>query len=250
MLQVVMPMAGRAKAFADKGYTFPKPLIELDHRSMIETVLDNLDVPQPTQFHFVCRKEHLQQFYLGDVLRMLVPGARIIAAETETAGALCTVLLAADMLDADDELLIANGDQIIHASLAPFYASCREPGVDGCILTFNAVHPRWSYARTGPDGRVTEVAEKRPISRQATAGIYYFRRAGYFLRAAESLLLKGLRTREQFFVCPVYNELLLEGKVITTSHLPDGAMNSLGTPEDVELFQSRLRQSVPAERGL
>src|SRR4051812_23944277 len=98
-MQVVIPMAGKAKAFIDRGYTFPKPLIELDHRSMIETALEHLEVPKPSRFTFVCRKEHVQQFYLGDVLKMLVPDAQIVTAETETAGALCTVLLAADLLD-------------------------------------------------------------------------------------------------------------------------------------------------------
>ena len=241
MLQIIMPLAGRAQTFADKGYTFPKPLIELGSRSMIELVLANLRVPSPARFHFVCRKEHLQSFYLGDVLRLLTPDARIIASEADTAGALCSVLLAVDQLDLEDELLVANGDQIIQAPLDPFYLACRTPGIDGCLLTFNAVHPRWSYARTNELGHVVEVTEKKPISRKATAGLYYFRRAKDFLRASESMLLKGLRTREQFFVCPVYNELLLEGKTITTYHLPDHSMRSLGTPEDVEQYQANLR---------
>lgn len=244
MLQVIIPLAGRAQSFADKGYTFPKPLIELGRCSMIERVLENLRVPAPAHFHFVCRKEHLQQFHLGNVLRLLTPDPLIIAAEAETAGALCTVLLATDHLNPEEELLVANGDQLIGTSLAPFYEACRKPGVDGCILTFDAVHPRWSYARTTPDGQVLEVAEKKPISRHATAGIYYFRRASDFLRAAESVLLKGLRTREQFFLCPIYNELILEGKFIASFQLPDGAMCSMGTPEDVEHYQARLRQNA------
>jgi NDP-sugar pyrophosphorylase family protein len=241
---VVIPLAGRGRRFTEKGYTFPKPLIELDRRTMIEAVLANLRVPVPSRFHFVCLTEHLRHFHLGDLLRILVPGAQIIPADSESAGALCSVMLAADFLDPRDELLVANGDQIIHAPLAPFYDACREPGVDGCILTFDAVHPRWSYARTGANGRVVEVAEKKPISRQATAGLYYFRRAGDFLRAAESTLMKGLRTQEQFYVCPVYNELLLDAMVVTTSHLPEGSMQSLGTPEDVEQYQARLRATT------
>lgn len=244
MLQVIIPLAGRAHAFADKGYTFPKPLIELGGKSMIEIVIENLRVPQPARFHFVCRKEHLQQFYLSDVLRLLAPDSQIIACESDTAGALCSALLAVDQIDPEGELLIANADQIIEAPLEPYYRMCREPLLDGCILTFSAIHPRWSYARISSEGRVVEVAEKKPISRSATAGVYYFRRAQTFFRSAEQLLLKGLRTQEQFFVCPVYNEMILDGKTIGTYHLPDGSMHSLGTPEDVEHYQARLRQTA------
>ena len=236
MLQIIIPLGGKATRFQERGYTFPKPLIEIGNHSMIELVLENLAPPPPHQYTFICRKEHLAQFYLGDMLQLLAPGCRIIPLEQETAGALCSVLLAIDQLDLDEEILIANGDQFISSGLEPFYQACRQPDIDGCILTFTATHPRWSFVRTDESGRVTATAEKRPISKQATAGIYYFRRARDLVEGAEKLIVKGLTTSGQFFVCPVFNELILAGKKIITHHLPDGAMHSLGTPEDLELF--------------
>lgn len=239
MLHVIIPLGGRATRFQERGYTFPKPLIEIGTRSMIELVLENLAPPPDTRFTFICRKEHLTQFYLGDMLRLLAPGCEIISLEHDTAGALCSVLLAVDDLKPDEEVLVANGDQIISGGLAPFYEKCRIPGTDGCILTFTATHPRWSFVRTDAAGHVTAVAEKRPISKQATVGLYYFRRASDLLAGAERMLVKGLTTGGQFFVAPVYNELLLDGKIITTHHLPDGTMSSLGTPEDLEMYLKR-----------
>ena len=236
MLQIVVPLGGKAIRFHERGYTFPKPLIEIGAQSMIEAVLGNLAPPQPNQYTFICRKEHLTQFYLGDMLRLLAPGCRIIPLEQDTAGALCSVLLAVDHLKPDEELLIANGDQIITSGLSPFYKACREPDIDGCILTFTATHPRWSFVKTDATGRVTATAEKRPISKQATAGLYYFRRARDLIEGAEKMIVKGLTTSGQFFVCPVYNELILAGRKITTSHLPDHTMHSLGTPEDLDMY--------------
>src|ERR1041384_2134776 len=171
MLQIVVPLGGKAARFQERGYTFPKPLIEIGSQSMIEVVLKNLAPPSPNQFTFVCRKEQLTQFYLGDMLRLLAPGCRIIPLEQDTAGALCSVLLAIDELKPDDELLIANGDQFIAAGLDSFYQACRAPDIDGCILTFAATHPRWSFVKTDAKGRVTATAEKRPISKEATVGI-------------------------------------------------------------------------------
>lgn len=236
MLQVIIPMAGKAARFQERGYTFPKPLLEIGTQSMIEVVLGNLSPPAPARFTFVCRKEHVTQFYLGDMLRLIAPDCRVLALENETAGALCSVLLAMDQIAPDDEVLVANGDQFLDADLASFYAACRPPGVDGCILTFTSTHPRWSFAKTDGQGRVTAVAEKRPISKQATVGLYYFRRAADLMAAAEKTILKGLTTSGQFFVCPVYNELILAGQTVTAHPLPEGAMHSLGTPEDYESF--------------
>jgi NDP-sugar pyrophosphorylase family protein len=236
MLQIIFPLGGKAARFQERGYTFPKPLIEIGTRSMIELVLENLNPPSSAQFTFICRKEHITQFYLGDMLRLIAPGCRIISLDHDTAGALCSILLAVDYLSPDDEVLIANGDQIITEGLQPFYEKCRDTGVDGCILTFTATHPRWSFAKTDAAGNVIAVAEKRPISKQATAGLYYFRRAADLIAGAERMLVKGLTTAGQFFVAPVYNELILDGKKITTHHLPEGAMNSLGTPEDLERY--------------
>ena len=99
MLQIIVPLGGKAARFQERGYTFPKPLIEIGSRSMIEVVLENLAPPKPHQYTFICRKEHLAQFYLGDMLRLLAPGCRIIPLEQDTAGALCSVLLAIDQLE-------------------------------------------------------------------------------------------------------------------------------------------------------
>lgn len=245
MLQIVVPMGGKAARFQERGYTFPKPLIEIGSQSMIEVVLKNFAPPKPHKFTFVCRKEHLTQFYLGDMLRLLAPGCHIIPLEQDTAGALCSVLLAIDELKPDEELLIANGDQFISTGLGSFYKACREPGIDGCILTFTATHPRWSFVKTDEKGNVTATAEKRPISKEATAGLYYFRSARDLIEGAEKMIVKGLTTSGQFFVCPVYNELILAGKKITTHHLADGAMHSLGTPEDVEMFLKGVHSPRP-----
>ena len=106
MLQIVMPIGGRAARFEERGYTFPKPLIEIGNRSMIEVVLDHFAPPKPHQYIFICRKEHLAQFYLGDVLRLLAPGCRVIPLEQDTGGALCSVLLAIDHLNPDEELMV------------------------------------------------------------------------------------------------------------------------------------------------
>jgi len=239
-----MPLGGRGRSFVDKGFTFPKPLVEISGRPMVEIAVENLTPSGPHQFVFICRREHLDRYALKEVLELLSPGCKIIAMNNETGGALCTVLLGIESIVPEDELIIANGDQYLSASIDDFLHSARASSSDGCIVVFPSTHPKWSYVRIREDGEVEMVAEKRPISRSATAGIYYFRRGHDFLDAAERMMLKGTKTGGEFFVAPVYNELVLAGKRITAFALDRHQMHSLGTPEDVEAF-AKLAATLP-----
>lgn len=237
MLKIVVPMAGEGKRFAEHGHTFPKPLVEIKGRSMIEVVVGNLTPSEPHQFIFICRQEHAHRYALTDVLQLIAPGSRITVMHDSTAGALCSVLLAMEHFSDDCELLIANSDQYLEEDIDRFLATARQAGTDGCIMTFPSTHPKWSFVKL-VDGEVLTVAEKRPISSNATAGLYYFRSSGDFLAAAEKMILKNASRDGEFFVSPVYNELILAGKRITTHPIAREQMHSLGTPEDVEAFGS------------
>lgn len=235
MLKIIVPMAGEGKRFAEYGHTFPKPLVEIGGRSMIEIVVGNLTPKEQHQFVFICRREHVQRYALADVLRLIAPGCKVSVMHDSTAGALCSVLLAMEHLSDDSELLIANSDQFVDEDIDRFLATARASTADGCIMTFPSTHPKWSFAKI-VDGEVLTVAEKRPISAHATVGLYYFRRSADFLAGAEAMILKNASRDGEFFVSPVYNELILKGMRITTHPITREQMHSLGTPEDVEAF--------------
>jgi len=247
MLKIVVPMGGEGRRFAEQGYTFPKPLIEIDGRPMIELVAQNIRPKEPHEFIFICRHEHLEQYALTEVLKLVCPGCHVVPMLEATAGALCSVLLASSHLQGDEELLVANADQIVDVCIDSFLADARRREADGSIVTFPSTHPKWSYVKLEND-LVVAAAEKRPISTHATAGLYYFRRTGQFIAAAERMLLKNASLRSEFFVCPVYNELVLAGMRITNFEIDRHAMHSLGTPEDVKRYASHLdgQSSAPA----
>jgi NDP-sugar pyrophosphorylase family protein len=238
MIQIVVPMGGEGRQFAERGYTFPKPLVEIAGQPLIEIVVKNLTPSCPHQFVFVCRQEHVENFALGDVLRLVAPGCRVVTMGKPTAGALCSVLLGLEHLQHDGELLVANADQWIDEPIDNFLNAARVSDWDGAIMTFPNTHPRWSYART-ENGLVVQVAEKQPISRHATAGLYYFRHATDFVRGAERRLLKNATFSGEYYVAPVYNELILSGGKIGIFPLEASQMHGLGTPEEVERFQAR-----------
>ncbi len=238
MIQIVVPMGGEGRQFAERGYTFPKPLVEVAGQPLIEIVVKNLTPSTPHQFVFVCKREHVENYALGDVLGLIAPGCQIVTMGQPTAGALCSVLLGMEHLQHDGELLVANADQWIDAPIDGFLDAARSSRWDGAMVTFPNTHPRWSYART-EDGLVVAVAEKQPISRNATAGLYYFRHAIDFVRGAERRLLKNATFSGEYYVAPVYNELILTGKKIGIFPIEASQMHGLGTPEEVERFQAR-----------
>ena len=238
-------MAGEGRRFVEKGYTFPKPLIEGKCRPMIQLVVQNLTPRTDHRFTFICRQEHYDKYNLHGLLRLIAPGCNMIPIEGTTAGAACTVLLAKEFMDNDDPMVIANSDQFVHMDINSFYDNLINSGRDGSILTFKATHPKWSFARVNPEGVVVEVAEKNPISDNATVGIYGYRRGADFVESAENMIKKNMRVNNEFYVCPVYNEMILAGKTIDIHPMPQGSMHGLGTPEDLERFlQSPVYQTL------
>ena len=162
------------------------------------------------------------------------PNSEIIPIHEITQGAAETVLKAKNLINNDDELIIANSDQWIDWNQQHFLSFMRKKEADGGIVTFISTHPKWSYVRINDENLVEEVAEKRPISNIATVGVYYFKHGKDFVKAAEQMMTKNIRTNNEFYVAPVFNEMITSGKKI---HIyPIAEMKGLGTPEDLRQF--------------
>lgn len=231
-LNVLIPMAGAGSRFEQAGYTFPKPLIEIHGKPMIQVVVDNLNLD--ANFIFVVQKAHREQYNLDTTLNLIVPGCTIVEVDGLTEGAACTALMAREYIDNDNPLFFANSDQFVEWNMAEFMYHMQESSADGGIATFKATHPKWSFAKVDEDGFVTEVAEKKPISDNATAGYYYWKHGSDFVKYADAMIEKDIRVNNEFYVCPVFNEAIQDGKKVRIKEVD--AMWGLGTPEDLQYF--------------
>ena len=231
-MNVLIPMAGAGSRFEQAGYTFPKPLIDVNGKPMIQRVVENLNMD--ARHIFIVQKEHYEKYALQHTLNLIAPNCEIVQVEGITQGAACTTLLAKQFINNDEPLVLANSDQYVKWDSNQYMYSCMADDIDGSILTFEATHPKWSYAKLNDDGFVTEVAEKKPISKHATVGIYFWKRGRDYVECAESMIEKDIRVNNEFYVCPVYNEALLRGARVKTFHIDK--MWGLGTPEDLDLF--------------
>jgi NDP-sugar pyrophosphorylase family protein len=231
-MKVLIPMAGRGKRFNDAGYSFPKPLIDVNGKPMIQIIVENLNFSD--QHIFMVQNDHMKKYSIKEMLDLIKKDSKMVSVNEVTEGAACTVLLAKDLINNDEELIIANSDQWVNWNNQHFLSYLREKNADGGIVTFIATHPKWSFVKINEEGVVMEVAEKKPISNIATVGIYYFKKGSEFVQAAEQMINKNIRTNNEFYVAPVFNEMISSGKKILT--YPIAEMRGLGTPEDLKRF--------------
>ncbi len=231
-MNVLIPMAGAGSRFEQAGYTFPKPLIDVNGKPMIQRVVENLNID--ARHIFIVQKSHYEKYSLQHTLNLISPNCEIVQVEGMTEGAACTTLLAKEFINNDEPLILANSDQYVEWESNQFMYSCMADDIDGSILTFRSTHPKWSYAKLNEEGFVTEVAEKKPISDNATVGIYFWKKGSDYVSCAESMIEKNIRVNNEFYVCPVYNEALSIGARVKTFNIDK--MWGLGTPEDLDTF--------------
>jgi len=231
-MNVLIPMAGAGTRFVQAGYTFPKPLIEVAGKPMIQLVVENLNLD--AKHIFIVQKSHYEKYNLKYLLNLIAPNCEIVQVDGVTEGAACTTLLAKEYIDNDKQLVIANSDQFVEWDSNEFMYSMVGDNIDGGILTFKATHPKWSFARLNEDGYVAEVAEKKPISDTATVGIYFYDKGSDYVKYAEQMIEKNVRTNNEFYVCPVFNEAIGDGKKIKIFNIEK--MWGIGDPEGLRRF--------------
>lgn len=231
-VNILIPMAGAGSRFSVAGYTFPKPLIEVDHKPMIQVVVENLNIK--ANFIYIVQKNHYQKYNLKYLLNLITPNCTIIQIDGVTEGAACTTLLAKEFIDNDKHLIIANSDQFVEWDSNGFYYSMTNDNLNGGMLTFKSTHPKWSFVKLDKSGFITEIAEKKPISDIATVGIYYWDKGSDYVKYTKQMIKKNIRVNNEFYVAPVYNEAILDGLKFKSYNV--NKMWGLGTPEDLNYF--------------
>jgi dTDP-glucose pyrophosphorylase len=232
-MNVVIPMAGAGKRFLDNGISTPKPLVDVFGKSMIQRVVESIDIE--CNFIFIVRKEHYDEFDLNSTLNKIAPSCKIVIANELTEGAACTVLLAKDHIDNNSPLLICDSDSLVYfeKKLLNNYL------IDGAILTFKDTKPCWSYVESsGNLQRIKSVQEKNPISEYASSGRYYWKHGKDFVFYAEKMIQQDIRSNGEFYVSPVYNLAIAQNKYIMNILVDD--FFNLGTVADLNDYVAKI----------
>ncbi|UFJ42457.1 glycosyltransferase family 2 protein [Brevibacillus humidisoli] len=246
-MRVVLPMAGLGRRLQQEGDVTPKMLRQIAGRPMLHWALDSLQ-GQVDVDHviFVCLKQHLDRFPLEQTIRRYSRDARIIALDHPTRGQAETVLAAAPHVPLDQPLMIYNCDTYLESRIGQTLA--RLSGlVDGVISVFPSQEDCFSYVEVDDTGTVTRTTEKEVVSSYASTGLYHFSRARFFWEAAETAIAQGERTAEEYYVAPLYNDLIAQGKHFVIDQAD--CCYPLGTPEQLEAFLPYAAALSTQQRG-
>lgn len=240
MLNILIPLGSVSKFFEGAAYPYPMSLIEISGVPMIQHVIDNfLKINGEKRFIFILREEDCTRYHLDSAIRLLAGEETvIIKVQRETKGAVCSALLAIDLISNDSPLIIANGDQLFGVDLNDYIARFRAERVDAGCLCFESVHPRWSFVRLEGDD-IVETAEKRPISKKAIAGFFYFTRGSDFVEAAFRMICKDASLNGQFFVALVLNELVLDNRRLRAYTIPAESFHTFYSPQKIEEYEQK-----------
>jgi len=231
-LNVLIPMAGKGSRFSDVGYTTPKPLVPIRGLPMIQRVVENLNCK--ANYIFLVLEEHLETYDIDKILRNLSPNCHIVTVPSVTEGAASTAMYAKDLINNDNPLLICNSDQIIEWDSRDLLHKCESSDDDGFIFCFKDNHPKWSFAKLDDNNNVCRVAEKNPISDNATTGHYYWKKGSDFVKYTKQMISKNIRVNNEFYIAPVFNEAIRDNKIIKAEFV--SKMWGVGTPEDLDFF--------------
>lgn len=236
-MNILIPLAG--DNYTKDGKLIP--LIEINKKTVIEYVLDNLNFNSSGKFIFVLKESDCKEHHIDSAIRLLKPNSEIIIVKSETQGQLCSCLLATGYIDNEKPLLIVNGDQYIFDDARRILENFQNKKADGGIVTFTSIHPKWSYALLDKDNEtVIETSEKVPISKDACAGMFYYRRGKDFVEAAKAVIRKDTSINGKYYVSSTYNEIILSNKKILAYRLNNENFFALDSEKTITNFMLRL----------
>ena len=237
---IVVPMAGKGSRFTKQGYKDSKPFIDVDGKPMIQRVIENLNFEFDVEYKVIilCQKQDFENYNFGIFPEIFGhTNIEIVQIDGTTEGAACTLLLAKEFIDNDVPVLSFNTDQMIDYDVQGTFDKMKE--VDGGIPCFWGDSEDWSYAKADENGHVVEVAEKKVISNDATAGYYYWTKGSDFVKYAEEMIAANDRVNNEFYVAPVYNYAIKDNKKICITQVDK--VYELGTPEYLERYLDTLK---------
>jgi NDP-sugar pyrophosphorylase family protein len=240
MIKIIVPLGSNLMIDESGQFNYPLPLIEINGKSLIEYVIDDLNkINEKKEFIFILKDEDCNKYKLDKTLNLLVPDAKIIRLQSPTKGAICSILMAIDDLNIDDETIIVNSDQIIDCDYNSVLNHFRTNLAEGGIICFRSVHPRWSYAKI-IDDLVVQTEEKTPISNNAIAGFYYFKNGSTFVNSSFNVIKFDQNYEGNYYTSSVFNQLILNGMKVLSYNINSDSYHTFYSIPKLKEFEKHL----------
>jgi len=246
-MNILIPLAGEGSRFKDIGMDIPKPLINVNGKTLIEHSIESLNIDG--HYIFITKKYDNEEYNktITKIFEDLVPSFTEIQVYGKQYGTSYSALHAKDYINNNDELIITNCDQLLDWDSKNFLEACRSNG-DGTVLLHESESHKHSYALI-EDGKITKLAEKNPISNSALVGLHYWKKGKYFVESAEKLIADSLSSGKESYVSLTYNYLINDKKTIIPYFIESNQYTSLGTPRDIEIYEAKVMEYYDQEKA-
>lgn len=239
MINILLPAMGNSMFFKD--YYFPKLMLEIGGETVLEKIIGNYANLREKHFVFVLNQKDCMDFHIDKSAKIITDlESSIIILKNQTGGALCTCLLAIKEINTNEPLVIANCDQIIDVDYKDVLEYFESKDYDAGVITFPSIHPRWSYVRMENE-YVIEVAEKRPLSKHAIAGFYYFKHGADFIEAAKRTILKENSLNDKYYISCSLNEMILMNKRVGIYEIDKEKYHSFYSPDKIREYEKGIK---------
>lgn len=231
-MNILIPMAGLGSRFPSHTYPMPKPLIEVNGEPMISKAIKSLNLDGT--YFFVIAKNQFSSL-VKETITAIKPNSKFIEIDYITEGPANSALLFRDQINSDEELVIANCDQIMEWNSVNFLHNVRL--YDGAVVTYHTDTDKNSYARLDKNGLVVEIREKEVISNVSLNGIHYWKKGSHFVSSADKMMeLQDRAPNGEFYIGPTYNHMIRQGLQVGIYHIPNEQHHPVGVPDDLKKY--------------
>jgi hypothetical protein len=199
------------------------------------TSLTDFNKQENVKYIFIVRKEdNAREFIINEAKKFGIQDINVIEIDKLTDGQATTALLAKEVWNENEEMIVYNIDTYVEADTMK-YSDIKG---DGFIPCFNAEGDHWSFVKLDENENAIEVKEKQRISNNCTLGLYYFRSCKLY----ENLYNEYYKDDEHIeknekYIAPLYNYMISQKMQVNISIVPAEKVHVLGTPEEVEIFK-------------
>ncbi|EOG9062972.1 nuclear transport factor 2 family protein [Vibrio fluvialis] len=241
MINILIPLSGKNTFEVNKQNSFPRILNDIDGQLLIERAAKPfLNMNLDKKITVAVPQKEAEKYQLNKVISLLGQEFQTCSINGDTQGSVCSALLAIESMDLDSPLIISSFEQVLDFDLIEYINEFIKSNVDAGVLTFESIHPKWSFVKVDSKGYVTQAAEKMPISNQAIAGFYYFKSAKLFIESAKAMIRKDVKTNGVFFISPTLNEVILREGVVKALEIDRSKYFHINDEHALEAFDSKV----------
>jgi dTDP-glucose pyrophosphorylase len=195
----------------DSDAKYPISMTEFNGKPLVQWIIEDLLKLPNNKIVVVVNQDEINRYHIDRTLKLIEPNITVVGVQNNLGGAACSALIGLQYLNQAEEVILINGNEKLTENHLTLVRQIHEKQTKAAIVSFDSIHPRYSYAKIDRNEHVIEISEKDPISRNALVGFFWFSNVALIESAIKRMILKGASLNGIFYLSPAINEIILEG---------------------------------------